>query len=186
MFFNYFGFANLLQVLEELLPEGVIIPTGFETVGHIAHLNLRDEHLPYKKLIAQVMCDTQFVGVQHKLQCVPLIQYLDLNFRLFWIKTSQKSKLLSIRWMLFKMTIELCNLKSQPVMTPFIRWSLRAASVFKLILVQCMFQFSPGSYFGFMDVIKIIPSSTTIGWHITIIPNANIELQYRQERDRRC
>lgn len=46
--------ANLLQVLEALLPEGVIIPTGFETVGHIAHLNLRDEHLPYKKLIAKV------------------------------------------------------------------------------------------------------------------------------------
>jgi len=44
----------LLQVLETLLPEGMIIPSAFETVGHIAHLNLREEHLPYKRLIAKV------------------------------------------------------------------------------------------------------------------------------------
>ncbi|VAH59142.1 unnamed protein product [Triticum turgidum subsp. durum] len=43
------------MVLEALLPEGIIIPAGFETVGHIAHLNLRDEHLPYKTLIAHVI-----------------------------------------------------------------------------------------------------------------------------------
>ncbi|KAM0841126.1 hypothetical protein ACQ4PT_059218 [Festuca glaucescens] len=46
-----------VKVLEALLPEGIIIPAGFETVGHIAHLNLRDEHLPYKELIAQVVLD---------------------------------------------------------------------------------------------------------------------------------
>jgi len=44
-----------LQVLEAILPEGMIVPSSFETVGHIAHLNLRDEHLPYKKLIAKVL-----------------------------------------------------------------------------------------------------------------------------------
>lgn len=43
-----------LQVLEELLPKGMIIPSAYETVGHIAHLNLRDEHLQYKHLIAKV------------------------------------------------------------------------------------------------------------------------------------
>ncbi|RLN22442.1 tRNA (guanine(37)-N1)-methyltransferase 1 [Panicum miliaceum] len=51
-------------VLEALLPEGIIIPTGFETVGHIAHLNLRDEHLPYKKLIAQVVLDKNKPKIQ--------------------------------------------------------------------------------------------------------------------------
>lgn len=44
-----------LQILEDLLPKGMIIPSAFETVGHIAHLNLRDEHIPYKKLIAKVL-----------------------------------------------------------------------------------------------------------------------------------
>ena len=44
-----------LQVLEALLPNGMIIPSAFETVGHIAHLNLRDEHLPYKKIVGKVL-----------------------------------------------------------------------------------------------------------------------------------
>lgn len=48
------GFVCFLQILEALLPEGMIVPSAFEIVGHIAHLNLRDEHLPYKKLIAKV------------------------------------------------------------------------------------------------------------------------------------
>nr|CAB3477007.1 unnamed protein product [Digitaria exilis] len=52
------------RVLEALLPEGVIVPTGFETVGHIAHLNLRDEHLPYKKLIAKVVLDKNKPKIQ--------------------------------------------------------------------------------------------------------------------------
>lgn len=45
---------HCLQVLEALLPKGMIVPSAFETVGHIAHLNLRDEHLQYKNLIAKV------------------------------------------------------------------------------------------------------------------------------------
>ena len=40
--------------LQKLLPAGVEVPTSFECVGHIAHLNLRDEHLPYKYVIGQV------------------------------------------------------------------------------------------------------------------------------------
>ncbi|KAH8167284.1 hypothetical protein CIB48_g984 [Xylaria polymorpha] len=33
------------------------IPTGFNQAGHVAHLNLRDQFLPYKKLIAEVLID---------------------------------------------------------------------------------------------------------------------------------
>lgn len=44
-----------MQILEALLPKGMIVPSAFETVGHIAHLNLREEHLPYKKHIAKVL-----------------------------------------------------------------------------------------------------------------------------------
>ncbi|KAI0539728.1 Met-10+ like-protein-domain-containing protein [Xylaria digitata] len=32
-------------------------PTGFNQAGHVAHLNLRDGFLPYKKLIAEVLID---------------------------------------------------------------------------------------------------------------------------------
>ncbi|WVZ94433.1 hypothetical protein U9M48_040326 [Paspalum notatum var. saurae] len=61
LLYNYWA---MNEVLEALLPEGVIIPTGFETVGHIAHLNLRDEHLPYKELIAQVVLDKNKPKIQ--------------------------------------------------------------------------------------------------------------------------
>jgi tRNA (guanine37-N1)-methyltransferase len=44
-----------LQILEALLPKGIIVPSAFETVGHIVHLNLKEEHLPYKNLIAKVL-----------------------------------------------------------------------------------------------------------------------------------
>lgn len=45
------------EVLRRLLPAGMEIPQGFETVGHIAHFNLRSELLPYKRMIAQVVLD---------------------------------------------------------------------------------------------------------------------------------
>ena len=45
------------QVLQTLLPDGVTAPSSFETVGHIAHLNLQDEQLPFKTLIGQVLLE---------------------------------------------------------------------------------------------------------------------------------
>ncbi|KAL6842794.1 hypothetical protein ACP4OV_027638 [Aristida adscensionis] len=64
----------LSSVLEALLPEGIIIPAGFETVGHIAHLNLRNEHLPYKKLIAQVVLDKNKPKIQTVVNKIDAIQ----------------------------------------------------------------------------------------------------------------
>eukprot|EP00850_Spirogloea_muscicola_P016376 SM000132S26891 [mRNA] locus=s132:280597:283951:- [translate_table: standard] len=45
------------HILKELLPAGCEVPSSFETIGHVAHLNLRDELLPYKKVIAQVLLE---------------------------------------------------------------------------------------------------------------------------------
>ena len=54
--FNYDD-MNMQDVLKEVLPKDVIIPTGFETVGEIAHLNLRSSQLPYRHIIGQVLLD---------------------------------------------------------------------------------------------------------------------------------
>lgn len=45
------------EVLQQLLPADVQVPTGFEQVGHIVHLNLRPEQRPHKQLIGQVLLD---------------------------------------------------------------------------------------------------------------------------------
>lgn len=45
------------QILRKLLPPNIDIPSSFETIGHIAHLNLREEQFPYKKAIAEVILD---------------------------------------------------------------------------------------------------------------------------------
>jgi len=45
------------EVLKKLLPEGLEVVTAFEAVGHIAHMNLRTECLPFRHLIGQVILD---------------------------------------------------------------------------------------------------------------------------------
>ncbi|KAI9596926.1 tRNA methyltransferase Trm5 [Syncephalis fuscata] len=45
------------EILTAILPEDMLVPGAFEAVGHIAHMNLRDECLPYKHLIGQVILD---------------------------------------------------------------------------------------------------------------------------------
>ncbi|KAK6946785.1 SAM-dependent methyltransferase TRM5/TYW2-type [Dillenia turbinata] len=52
------------KILEALLPDGMTILSAFETVGHIAHLNLRDEHLPYKNIISKVVLDKNKPKIQ--------------------------------------------------------------------------------------------------------------------------
>ena len=44
----------LACAMQRIIPEGVEAPTAFETVGHIAHLNLKPEQLAYKHAIGQV------------------------------------------------------------------------------------------------------------------------------------
>lgn len=41
------------EILRAVLPEGQDVTSGFSRVGHIAHMNLRDHQLPYKKLIGK-------------------------------------------------------------------------------------------------------------------------------------
>ena len=46
---------SLQELLKTQLPEGCVIPSSFETVGTLAHLNLLDEQLPYKHVIGQAI-----------------------------------------------------------------------------------------------------------------------------------
>ncbi|KAF4490711.1 tRNA (guanine(37)-N1)-methyltransferase [Colletotrichum fructicola Nara gc5] len=54
-----YDYWSYLDVMTSILPEElhVEIPVGFNTAGHVAHLNLRDRYLPYKKIIAEVILD---------------------------------------------------------------------------------------------------------------------------------
>ena len=45
------------QVLRSIIPAGMDVPSAFEQVGHIAHINLKAEQLPYKAVIGQVLLD---------------------------------------------------------------------------------------------------------------------------------
>jgi len=45
------------ETLKKILPPDLPIPSSFEQVGHIAHLNLREELLFYKRAIGQVILE---------------------------------------------------------------------------------------------------------------------------------
>ena len=51
---DYHNFS-LQDLMKKFLPEDCVIPSSFETVGHIARLNLLPEQQPYKKLIGQAI-----------------------------------------------------------------------------------------------------------------------------------
>ncbi|KAJ8523330.1 hypothetical protein ONZ45_g246 [Pleurotus djamor] len=69
------------EILQAVLPEELCdgSPTGFAMTGHIAHMNLLEEYLPYKHLIGQVILDKnkRITTVVNKLDSI------DNQFRFF-------------------------------------------------------------------------------------------------------
>lgn len=56
--YDDWGMRMILDaVLPEFPPEETETPAGFSAVGHVAHVNLRDQYLPWKHLIGQVLLD---------------------------------------------------------------------------------------------------------------------------------
>ncbi|KAL2020869.1 hypothetical protein VTK56DRAFT_7860 [Thermocarpiscus australiensis] len=54
-----YDYWNYRDIMTSILPEELHedIPSGFNIAGHVAHLNLRENYLPYKKLVAEVLLD---------------------------------------------------------------------------------------------------------------------------------
>ncbi|KAJ1981708.1 tRNA(m(1)G37)methyltransferase [Dimargaris xerosporica] len=69
------------QIIRAILPSHLeeTAPASFETVGHIAHMNLRDEYLPYRHIIGQVILDK----TQHIETVVNKLDSIDTTFRFF-------------------------------------------------------------------------------------------------------
>ncbi|GAQ87203.1 hypothetical protein KFL_003380080 [Klebsormidium nitens] len=62
------------QVLKEVLPAGAEVPSSFETIGHVAHVNLRDELLPYRRIIGEVLLEKNFPRILTVLNKVGTIE----------------------------------------------------------------------------------------------------------------
>eukprot|EP00511_Aplanochytrium_stocchinoi_P000480 CAMPEP_0204838266 /NCGR_PEP_ID=MMETSP1346-20131115/30358_1 /ASSEMBLY_ACC=CAM_ASM_000771 /TAXON_ID=215587 /ORGANISM="Aplanochytrium stocchinoi, Strain GSBS06" /LENGTH=453 /DNA_ID=CAMNT_0051974183 /DNA_START=415 /DNA_END=1776 /DNA_ORIENTATION=- len=76
------SYDNMSQesIMRKLLPVSIgEIPSAFETVGHIAHFNLRDELLPYKHIIGQVILDKN----AHIKTVVTKLGNIETKFRTF-------------------------------------------------------------------------------------------------------
>jgi tRNA (guanine37-N1)-methyltransferase len=56
--YDDWGMKMILDaILPELPPEETETPAGFSQVGHVAHLNLRHQYLPWKHIIGQIVLD---------------------------------------------------------------------------------------------------------------------------------
>ncbi|KAF9041838.1 hypothetical protein BDZ89DRAFT_944477 [Hymenopellis radicata] len=76
--YNFWSASDILgAVLPEELIEGA--PVGFAATGHIAHLNLNDEYLPYKYMIGEV-----FLDKNHSISTVVnKLHNIETQFRVF-------------------------------------------------------------------------------------------------------
>ncbi|XP_022749755.1 tRNA (guanine(37)-N1)-methyltransferase 2 isoform X2 [Durio zibethinus] len=52
------------HILKQILPPGVEVPSSFETIGHVAHLNIHNELLTFKDVIAKVIYDKNYPRIK--------------------------------------------------------------------------------------------------------------------------
>jgi len=69
------------DILNAILPEELLegSPSGFSATGHLAHMNLNDEYLPYKHIIGQVILDKN----KRLRTVVNKLDTIDTQFRFF-------------------------------------------------------------------------------------------------------
>ena len=72
------------MLLTAILPENMVVPTAYETAGHIAHMNLRDEQLPYKQVIGEVLLEK----LAHIKTVVNKLGKIESEYRVFEMEVS--------------------------------------------------------------------------------------------------
>ncbi|CAM9621756.1 unnamed protein product [Scytosiphon promiscuus] len=77
--YSMLGVEEVLKALLEPRLPGRDLPTSFEVAGHLAHLNLRDYLLPYKRVIGQVIIDKN----QRVTTVVNKVDTISTQFRTF-------------------------------------------------------------------------------------------------------
>ena len=90
------GYEHLTaeQVLRSLLPSGMEVPSAFEQVGHVAHVNLRYEHAPYKTVIGQVLLDKNTPRIR---SVVNKVESISNEFRVFPMEVLAGEETCSLR-----------------------------------------------------------------------------------------
>ena len=58
------------QILAAVLPKGIEVTTSFETIGHIAHMNLKECHFPFRVVIGKKTLLT-FYGIIERWTAIP-------------------------------------------------------------------------------------------------------------------
>lgn len=76
---------NANELFKALLPDDVEPLTSYSKIGHIVHLNLRDEQLPYKFLIAEIYYD-KTPGCKTVINKAEIIENTFRNFQIELLK----------------------------------------------------------------------------------------------------
>ncbi|PWN48814.1 hypothetical protein IE53DRAFT_346873 [Violaceomyces palustris] len=77
---SFSGDQILSTILPDRLQEKEGVPSGFTIVGHIAHLNLIEEWLPYRYVVGQVILEKNGTNIQ---TVVNKLDSIDTQFRFF-------------------------------------------------------------------------------------------------------
>ncbi|KAG1461890.1 hypothetical protein G6F55_003305 [Rhizopus delemar] len=75
-----YDYWNSEQIFRSVMPDELVdIPSSFTQIGHIAHINLKEEYYPWKHLIGQVILDKN----KNIRTVVNKISSIDTTFRFF-------------------------------------------------------------------------------------------------------
>jgi len=87
--------------------EAILPPSAFETIGHIAHLNLKKHHEPYKKIIGQVILDKNQPRIK---TVINKLDSIDTTFRFFQMEVlAGVSNFIATVVCTYKTTVELAE-----------------------------------------------------------------------------